>query len=93
MLPRFLQVSAKVVAPGFDTIQSIQEVVVSKEVLEDARQLAQRLPLRTSDAIHVAFARAARRMLRGLFDGEVKFLAFATALLKAAQAVGFTIPD
>jgi hypothetical protein len=32
-------------------------------------------------------------MLRGLFDGEVQFLAFDAALLKAAEAVGFTIPS
>ena len=32
-------------------------------------------------------------MLRGLFDGDVQFLAFDTALLKAAQAVSFTIPS
>ena len=31
-------------------------------------------------------------MLRGLFEGEVQFLAFDTALLKAAEAVGFTVP-
>lgn len=71
--------------------QSIQEVELTEEVLEDARQLAQRFPLRTYDAIHLASAREARRMLRGLFDGEVQFLAFDAALLKAAEAVGFTI--
>jgi predicted nucleic acid-binding protein len=73
--------------------QSIQEVELAEEVLEDARQLAQRFPLRTYDAIHLASAREARRMLRGLFDGEVQFLAFDAALLKAAEAVGFTIPS
>jgi predicted nucleic acid-binding protein len=73
--------------------QSIQEVELIEDVLEDARQLAQRFPLRTYDAIHLASAREARRMLRGLFEGEVQFLAFDTALLKAAQAVGFTIPS
>ena len=73
--------------------QSIQEVELNEYVLEDARQLAQRFPLRTYDAIHLASAREARRMLRGLFDGEVQFLAFDMALLKAAQAVGFTIPN
>ena len=72
--------------------QSIQEVELIEDVLEDARQLAQRFPLRTYDAIHLASAREARRMLRGLFDGEVQFLAFDMALLKAAQAVGFAIP-
>ena len=73
--------------------QSIQEVELVEEVLADARQLAQRFPLRTYDAIHLASAREARRMLRGLFEGEVRFLAFDAALLKAAQAVGFTVPD
>lgn len=72
--------------------QSIQEVALSEEVLEDARQLAQRFPLRTYDAIHLASAREARRMLRGIFDGEVKFLAFDSALLKVAESLGFTIP-
>jgi len=72
--------------------QSIQEVELTEQVLEDARQLAQRFPLRTYDAIHLASAREARRMLRGLLDGEVQFLAFDAALLKAAEAVGFTIP-
>lgn len=72
--------------------RSIQEVDISEEVLEDARQLAQRFPLRTYDAIHLASARAARRMLREVFAGEVRFLAFDAAMLKAAQAIGFTIP-
>lgn len=72
--------------------QSIQEVALTEELLEDARQLAQRFPLRTYDAIHLASAREAKRMLRGTFDGEVKFLAFDSALLKAAQSLGFTIP-
>lgn len=72
--------------------QSIQEVELSEEILEEARQLAQRFPLRAYDAIHLASAREAKRMLRGMFDGELRFLAFDAALLKAAQAVGFTIP-
>jgi predicted nucleic acid-binding protein len=72
--------------------RSIQEVDLSETVLEDAIHLAQRFPLRTYDAIHLASARAARRMLRGLYDGEVRFIAFDAALLKAAQAAGFTIP-
>ena len=73
--------------------QSIQEVELTKEVLEDARQLAQRFPLRTYDAIHLASAREAKRMLRGIFEGQIKFLAFDAALLKAAKTVGFTIPS
>ena len=72
--------------------QSIQEVDLSFEVLEDARQLAQRFPLRTYDAIHLASAREARRMLREVFAGEVQFLAFDAPMLKAAQSIGFTIP-
>ncbi|NTV73194.1 MAG: type II toxin-antitoxin system VapC family toxin [Holophaga sp.] len=72
--------------------QSVQEVELTEEVLEDARQLVQRFPLRTYDAIHLASAREARRMLRGSFDGELRFLAFDAALLKAAEATGFTIP-
>lgn len=72
--------------------ESIQEVDLTENVLEDARQLAQRFPLRTYDAIHLASAREARGMLRGIFDGEMKFLAFDAALLKAAEATGFTIP-
>jgi predicted nucleic acid-binding protein len=72
--------------------QSIQEVDLAEEVLEDARQLAQRFPLRTYDAIHLASAREARRMLRGIIEGEIQFLAFDAALLKAARATGFTIP-
>ena len=55
--------------------QSVQEVVRIEDVLEDARRLAQRFPLRTNDAIHLASARESRRMLRGLFEGEVRFLA------------------
>lgn len=73
--------------------QSIQEIELLEDVLEDARQLAQRFPLRTYDAIHLASARAARRMLRPVFEGEVHFLAFDAALVKAAQAVGFVVPD
>ena len=73
--------------------QSIQEVPLTDEILEDARQLAQRFPLRTYDAIHLASAREARKMLRGIFDGEVRFLAFDGALLKAAELIGFTIPS
>ena len=72
--------------------QSVQDVELSPPVLEDACQLAQRFPLRTYDAIHLASAREARRMLRGTFEGEVLFLAFDANLLKAAQQVGFTIP-
>lgn len=72
--------------------QSIQEVALTEALLEDARQLAQRFPLRTYDAIHLASAREAKRMLRGIFDGEVKFLAFDVPLLKAAQSLGFSIP-
>lgn len=72
--------------------QSIQDVALTEEVLEDARQLAQRFPLRTYDAIHLASAREARRMLRGVFDGELKFLSSDEALLKAAQSVGFSAP-
>jgi predicted nucleic acid-binding protein len=72
--------------------QSIQEIDLLEPVLEDARQLAQRFPLRTYDAIHLASAREARRMLRGIFAGEVRFLAYDTHLLKAASEVGFTIP-
>jgi uncharacterized protein len=72
--------------------QSIQEIALTEEVLEDASQLAQRFPLRTYDAIHLASAREAKRMLRGIFDGDVKFMAFDAALLKAAQSLGFTIP-
>lgn len=69
--------------------QSIQEVDITEAVLEDARQLAQRFPLRTYDAIHLASAREARTMLRGVFDGEVRFLAFDEALQHAAHEVGF----
>jgi len=72
--------------------ESIQQVELTDGVLRDARQLAERFPLRTYDAIHLASAREAERMLRGVFKGEVRFLAFDAALLKAAQAVGFTIP-
>lgn len=72
--------------------QSIQEIELLEEVLEDARQLAQQFPLRTYDAIHLASAREARRMLRPTFEGEVQFLAFDAALVKAAQAVGFKVP-
>lgn len=73
--------------------QSIQDVEITEDVLEDARQLAQRFPLRTYDAIHLASAREARKMLRGVFEGEVRFLAFDAALLKAAVSVGFAIPN
>ncbi|HYN42789.1 MAG TPA: type II toxin-antitoxin system VapC family toxin [Thermoanaerobaculia bacterium] len=72
--------------------RSIQEVGITEAVLDEARQLAQRFPLRTYDAIHLASAREARRMLRGVFEGEVQFLTFDDALLKAAREVGFTVP-
>ena len=71
--------------------ESIQEVELSDEVLRDARQLAQRFPLRTYDAIHLASAREAKRMLRGAFEGELRFLAFDSGLIKAAQSLGFVI--
>lgn len=73
--------------------QSIQEVDLTEDVLDDARQLAQRFPLRTYDAIHLASAREAKRMLRSVFEGEVQFLASDAALLKAAKTLGFPIPD
>ena len=71
--------------------ESIQEVALSEEVLRDARQLAQRFPLRTYDAIHLASAREAKRMLRGVFEGELRFLAFDSGLVKAARSIGFVI--
>lgn len=73
--------------------QSIQEVGLTEEILEDARQLAQRFPLRTYDAIHLASAKEARKMLRGIFAGEVRFLAFDKALLKAAKTLRFPAPE
>jgi hypothetical protein len=30
-------------------------------------------------------------MLRGVFDGELRFLAFDSGLIKAAQSLGFVI--
>lgn len=72
--------------------QSIQEVDITETVLQDARQLAQRFPLRTYDAIHLASAREAKRMLKDVFDGEVRFLAFDSALVRAARLLGFSIP-
>ena len=71
--------------------ESIQEVALSEEVLCDARQLAQRFPLRTYDAIHLASAREAKRMLRGVFEGELRFLAFDSGLVKAARSLGFAL--
>jgi predicted nucleic acid-binding protein len=71
--------------------ESVQEVDLSEDVLRDARQLAQRFPLRTYDAIHLASARQAKRMLRSVFDGELRFLAFDSGLIKAAQSLGFVI--
>jgi predicted nucleic acid-binding protein len=71
--------------------ESIQEVELSEDVLRDARQLAQRFPLRTYDAIHLASAREAKRVLRSVFEGELRFLAFDSGLLKAAQSLGFAI--
>jgi predicted nucleic acid-binding protein len=56
--------------------ESIQEVEMNDNVLQDARQLAQRFFLRTYDAIHLASAREAKRMLRDVFEGELRFLAF-----------------
>jgi predicted nucleic acid-binding protein len=67
-------------------------VDISEEVLQEARQLAQRFPLRTYDAIHLASARQAKRLLRNVFAGPVRFLAFDAGLLKAARALGFTTP-
>jgi predicted nucleic acid-binding protein len=72
--------------------QSILEVDIIETVLQDARQLAQRFPLRTYDAIHLASAREAKRMLKDVFDGEVLFLAFDSALVRAARLLGFSIP-
>ena len=72
--------------------RSIQDVDLTQAVMDEARRLAQRFPLTTYDAIHLASAREARRMLRGVFEGEVQFLAFDGALVEAAQEVGFTIP-
>ena len=72
--------------------ESIQETDLSELVLEDARQLAQRYPLRTYDAIHLASAREAKRMMKGVFDGEVQFLAFDIGLVRAARQLGFSIP-
>lgn len=71
--------------------ESIQEVDLTEDVLRDARQLAQRFPLRTYDAIHLASAREAKRNLKW-FDGEVRFLAFDAGLVRAARALGFAIP-
>ncbi len=73
--------------------QSIQEIPISDEVLDQARQLAQRFPLRTDDAIHLASAREARKMLRGQFDGEITFVAFDTAMLEAARDMGLRVLD
>lgn len=71
--------------------ESIQEVSISDEVLEQARQLAQRFPLRTYDAIHLASAREARRLLRGVFEGEITLVAFDKNLLGAAKESGFKV--
>ena len=73
--------------------KSIQEIELSELVLQDARQLAQRHPLRTYDAIHLASAREAKRLMKDAFDGDVQFLAFDTGLVRAARQEGFTIPD
>ena len=70
---------------------SVQEIDISEEILRDARHLAQRFPLRTYDAIHLASAREANRMM-GSFDGEVRFLAFDANLVQAAKTLGFVIP-
>ena len=72
--------------------ESIQEIPLSDGVLEQARQLAQRFPLRTYDAIHLASAREARKLLRGVFEGEILFLAFDKNLLNAAKELGFSVP-
>jgi predicted nucleic acid-binding protein len=72
--------------------ESIQEVDIIEPVLRDARQLAQRFPLRTYDAIHLASAREAKRMLKEGFDGELRFLAFDANLMQAARALGFASP-
>lgn len=70
---------------------SIHAVDLTEDILRDARQLAQRFPLRTYDAIHLASARQARLKWRDIFAGEVRFLAFDAGLLKAARALGFSI--
>jgi uncharacterized protein len=72
--------------------ESIQPVDLSNEVLEEARQLAQRFPLRTYDAIHLASASHAGRSLRDVRDTVVGFLAFDAGLIKAARTLGFMIP-
>jgi predicted nucleic acid-binding protein len=66
-------------------------VELGEDVLRDARRLAQRFPLRTYDAIHLASAREAKRISRGVFEGELRFLAFDSDLIKAAQSLGFAI--
>jgi len=73
--------------------ESIQEVDLSELVLQDARQLACRYPLRTYDAIHLASAREAKRMMKDVFDGEVRFLAFDAGLVRAARHLGLSIPS
>jgi predicted nucleic acid-binding protein len=72
--------------------ESIQDVDLSENVLRDARQVAQRYPLRTYDAIHLASAREAKRTLKDGFDGELRFLAFDASLMQAARNLGFASP-
>lgn len=69
--------------------QSIQEIAISEEVLAQARNLAQRFPLRTYDAIHLASAREARVMLRTVSERGMAFLAFDKGLMRAAKESGF----
>jgi hypothetical protein len=57
---------------------------MNDNVLLNARQLAQRFLLRSYDAIHLALAREVKRMLRDIFEGELRFFAFNAGLLKAA---------
>jgi predicted nucleic acid-binding protein len=71
--------------------ESIEAIDLSEDVLRGAQQLAQQFPLRTYDAIHLASAREAQRMLRGRFAGELRFLAFDDGLNRAARALGFAI--
>lgn len=71
--------------------QSIQEIPLSDEVLEQARNLAQRFPLRTYDAVHLASAREARQITRTMLESEIVFLAFDRNLCEAAVGSGFKV--
>lgn len=69
-------------------LQSVEEVPVTAEIIDEARRLLDTYQLRTLDSLQLATATLARQHLRGK---AVEFVASDHALLHAAIAEGFKI--